>query len=489
MKKKPRIQKTLIFTSLFLIIFGMSSFIHPGSALWSRAEVITTTSESSEDARLPRIAIDGQGNLHVVWMDNTSYSGAGSDHDLFYKCWNSTNENWSSSELITPGSNEHSFMPQMSLDPLGNIHVVWQEKTTTNDNDIYYSVRNASTQIWTAPTIVSTNSWDHCYRSYVLADDSGNVHVTWTDDSNLNSSGGDSDIYYKRKNGTTGLWEPQELVSSGSWNSSWRNTMAIENDILHIMWADTSYGWLGSGNFWDIFYRKFNLTSGTWSSVELISVGSTQDSQLPSLLIDSSGNKHVTWFDVIGGKDAPKSIFYRFWNASEGSWNTPANLSFGSGKRHWFPKIALDGNDNLHMVYMDDSNYNGAGDDFDIVYRRKMNGTMDWTTPEVVSLQSTDEAAHPSLAIEGPDGNGYVKIHVVWDDWTDYDFSGFGRNIAYSTLETNMEEQQSENWWDELFGEENNGLIAYIFVFAAFVSGIILFILIYVKKNGPVKKR
>jgi hypothetical protein len=50
---------------------------------WTTVEVVSTESTGNSD--VPSLAIDDEGNLHIVWRDATNYAGSGSDWDIFYK--------------------------------------------------------------------------------------------------------------------------------------------------------------------------------------------------------------------------------------------------------------------------------------------------------------------------------------------------------------------------------------------------------------------
>jgi hypothetical protein len=76
---------------------------------------------------------------------------------------------------------------------------------------------------------------------------------------------------------------------------------------------------------------------------------------------------------------------------------------------------------------VDDTNYGGSGSEYDIFYKSKPSGGS-WSTTEVVSTESTMKSYRPSLAVAS-DGT----LHVVWDDETDYDGSGSDADIFYKT--------------------------------------------------------
>ena len=69
---------------------------------WGTTELVST--ESVNTSYSPSLAIDGLGNIHVAWNDNTDYEGAGTDYDIFYKRRNASTGEWTPTEVVTTGS-------------------------------------------------------------------------------------------------------------------------------------------------------------------------------------------------------------------------------------------------------------------------------------------------------------------------------------------------------------------------------------------------
>jgi PKD repeat protein len=80
------------------------------------------------------------------------------------------------------------------------------------------------------------------------------VHVAWDDGSNYGGSGSDDDIFYKYKPAGSS-WSTTEVVSTESTDNSWWVSLMVGSDsIVHVSWQDwTNYG--GSGSDRDVFYK------------------------------------------------------------------------------------------------------------------------------------------------------------------------------------------------------------------------------------------
>ncbi len=69
------------------------------------------------------IALDFEENVHIIWRDQADYDGAEADSDIFYRHYNvSTNQQWSSIEVVSTESTAHSFMPEFAIDQDDSIH-------------------------------------------------------------------------------------------------------------------------------------------------------------------------------------------------------------------------------------------------------------------------------------------------------------------------------------------------------------------------------
>jgi len=147
--------------------------------------------------------------------------------------------------------------------------------------------------------------------------------------------------------------------------------------------------------------------------------------------LDTLGNVHVAWLDVtnydLSGTD--HDIFCKRWNATTRAWSTTEVVSTESNKDSLFPSIGLDNLGNLHIVWQDITNYGGSGADIDIFYKMWNATTGTWSTTEMVSKESFNDSEHPSIGVDGL-GN----VHVVWRDLTDYHGSGTDMDIFYKQL-------------------------------------------------------
>jgi len=173
---------------------------------------------------------------------------------------------------------------------------------------------------------------------------------------------------------------------------------------------------------------KLETSVRGWSAIEVVSTESTGTSIEPAIAVDSSGNIFMAWLDYTnyGGSGIDIDIFFKFWNASTKSWALTEVVSTESTSDSYYPDLAIDDSGNVHIVWQDYTDYNSSGTDIDIFYKCKNATTGLWTVTEVVSTESTGDSKFPKIAVDGP-GN----IYVTWYDLTNYGGSGTDPDIFY----------------------------------------------------------
>ena len=397
---------------------------------WNTTDVVSTG--STEFSEVPSLDIDTAGNIHIAWRDFTDYAGAGPDGDIFYKQWDSTSSTWTSTEVVSTESTAQSYNPSLGVDSAGDVHIAWEDWTdyagAGSDRDIFYKRKNASSLSWTTTEIVSTESTGDSWDPSLAVDSAGDIHVAWGDQTDYAGSGTDWDIFYKRWDSSISSWTTTEVVSTESTLASWESSLAVDSaGNVHIGWQDVT-DYAGAGIDDDIFYKRWDAFSSSWTTTEVVSVESTGDTYYPSLGVDSVGNVFLVWQDTTNyaGAGTDQDIFYRRRDASYSSWATTEVVSTESTVYSEYPSLTVDFAGNVHVAWVDLSNYDGSGTDHDIFYKRRNAPSSSWTLTEVVSTESSSNSDAPSLVV---DINS--NIHVTWQDTTYYAGSGGDKDIFY----------------------------------------------------------
>ncbi len=218
-----------------------------------------------------------------------------------------------------------------------------------------------------------------------------------------------------------------ELLSETSIGQSTYPEIAIDSDDnIHIVWQDSTNDLLSSGVDIDIFYRLYDSSIESWSVLELVSTESTLSSVDPCLEVDSEGNVHVCWIDITDylGSGGDWDVFYKT-RSPVGVWSTTEVLSTLSDSHSANMDIAIDSKDNIHLAYKDNSDILGADTDDDIFYQWFDNSLSSWSAEILVTTESTGPSDWPSIAIDPI----FDTPYFAWVDITDLLSSGSDLDI------------------------------------------------------------
>jgi len=369
--------------NFFLIILLAIGLNYPSGICfsdWGTTKRLTWTSGDSQD---PAIAIDSNTNLHVVWCDYTA-----GNSEIYYKRSTDGGLTWSGSKRLTWNSG-NSVYPAIAIDSNNNLHVVWHDSTPGND-EIYYKRSTDGGLSWGAAKRLTWNSGNSGYPAIAI-DSNNNLHVVWED-----STPGNSEIYYKRSTDGGSTWSATKRItwtSSGSYDPA----IAIDsNTNLHVVW----YDWT-PGNY-EIYYKRSTDGGSTWGATKRLTWTSS-DSYDPAIAIDSNTNLHVVWYDWTPGN---YEIYYKRSTDGGSTWGATKRLTWNSGSSQE-PAVGIDTNNNLHMMWRDSTPGN-----YEIYYKRSTDGGSTWSATKRVTWTSGGSYG-PAIAI---DSNN--NLHVVWYDYT-----------------------------------------------------------------------
>ncbi|MCE7742853.1 MAG: hypothetical protein GOP50_10400 [Candidatus Heimdallarchaeota archaeon] len=329
-------------------------------------------------------------------------------------------------EVVSTESSGKSYHPSQTIDSIGNVHVTWDDQTafsgSGSDYDIFYKKWNKLTSSWTTTEVVSTGSTLSSANPSIAVDDAWNVHIAWED-----LTTGYWEIFYRRWNASTFSWTATEVVSTESIVAAFHPSLAVDTlGNVHIAWQD-------SGGNYDIWYKCWNASISTWTTTEVVSTESTTESGYPALTTDAVGNIHVTWHDLTNylGAGTEYDIFYKRRDASTSLWTTTEVVSTESTANSIYPALTTDAAGIVHIVWQDSTNYTNCGTDSDIFYKYWNASISSWTATEVVSTESTGTSFWPSL-----DTDAAGKVNIVWQDSTDYAGNGTDWDIFYKNRDT-----------------------------------------------------
>ena len=392
----------------------------------------------------PDVIVDSLGNVHVAWRQNGNLDGTGSDPDIFWKMWDTKANTWTPRYPIT---NETSITigghsPKMATDQFGNVHMAYERL------GIEYKMWNGTTGVWEQKVIVSDNQTNSRLHD-IATDPLGNVHVAFGD----NTASLDFDIYYRYLNTSSKTWGPIILVNDDDLDNNFgSNFGGISSDIfgnVHIVWDEFGdQSAIQHGGESDIFYRKWNVENKSFEPRVLISndPANTEPSGHSGICSDPLGNLHVVWrdrSDVDGAGDVNRDIFYKSWNVSTGTWQDTQSLTndlldaYGTGS----PDVSCDNHGNVVVSWSDGSPLEGSGWDGDI-YIRRLTGAQAVIPPIALKAEvaNTDDIRLEWTVPASLDIEHYLIFRSLHQK--EFDFS----SPAYNT--SNDSNPLRTNWTD-----------------------------------------
>ncbi|MHA1347740.1 MAG: hypothetical protein ACTSO3_15175, partial [Candidatus Heimdallarchaeaceae archaeon] len=112
------------------------------SSSWGVTSVLTI--DHPDGSSYPNLCLDSLDTLHLVWSDGTEILGSYIDYDLFYKRYDSISKTWSAPQLVSSVSTKNDYEHVFAIDPSDNLHVVWFDTTNYlgcgSDYDVFHTM-------------------------------------------------------------------------------------------------------------------------------------------------------------------------------------------------------------------------------------------------------------------------------------------------------------------------------------------------------------
>lgn len=275
---------------------------------------------SSTASRYPKLIIDNQDNIHVVWQ------GLGSQYLGFktYYVSKSPEGNWTF-ESPNPLPWLGTF-PSVAIDNNGTKHLIW---VSIVDGKISYSNKTTN-GLWSTPT--SINPAGAAQETSLAIDQVGNLYVAWDvryDDSNYNHF---YTIMFSQKLAGENSWsDPISLIQDLVPNRAAYNPKIVTDKLgnVHVVWGgEDSTGYSAT------YYAK-REANGIWRTPLVVGKGSH-----PSIAVDTENNLHLAYDD--NASYYPPRIDYRFKPFNLDQWSEPVPVSRADSYANPFVDIAID---------------------------------------------------------------------------------------------------------------------------------------------------
>lgn len=242
-----------------------------------------------------KLISDGSGGAIVVWQDSV----AGATDIYAQRISNTGNIMWASSGVPVCSAPLKQIRPRIQSDNAGGAFVVWQDRRSGLDYDVYAQRINASGNVlWAVDGISICNAVNTQSYPKLRGDGAGGIIVAWQDKRNAL----DTDIYAQRvdQNGNT-VWQANGLpvcVAADNQEELDITNEGLSNGVI-ICWTD--HRSIISNNS-DIYIQKIDLAgSPLWTLNGIALTGSLLDQKNSNVVGDGNGGAIVVWQDSIAG--------------------------------------------------------------------------------------------------------------------------------------------------------------------------------------------
>ena len=231
---------------------------------WGNATLI-----ESVGGQDPKIAIDINDNVHVVWR-------VGFINNVYANRYDSTTQSWGNETLIDSGTLLPQY-PEIAVDSNNNAIAIWYENDGSYQS-IYANIYDSTTQSWGNASLVENETGD-AYTPKIAVNSSNTAFAVWEQTDGTNYG-----IYCAELDATTHTWGNATLISTPS-IESWRADIAFDtNDDAFAIFTQND----------DIYINRYDSTSQTWGNATLIESGSNAADEA-KIAVGTNNNVGAIW--------------------------------------------------------------------------------------------------------------------------------------------------------------------------------------------------
>ncbi len=366
---------------------------------WSKDVRLTNTSGHSNH---PDVAIDLEGNIHIVWMEEEE-----DDYCVYYRKSMDGGNSWSKIRKIDEGytTAQPGFI---AIDDDNTIYVVYDKYDNPGDYDIWYATSTDHGDTWSKSGLVDTA----CISTSPKIAIRGNaLHIVWND----KRDNGTFQVYYKESINKGLSWSEDKQVTNTTDGCSMPFLAADSNNVVHIVYQKAI------GDEYETCYTNSKDGGDSWLETKIIAE-SSPGCREPVIITDSFGTLHAVWTDNRARKKGWDDICYKksadggitWGNDMDVSGHTDPNTTMPKG-RSFMPAITIDSFDNIFVVYKC-SNFtyeNGSlvRTNNDIYYRCYNIAKSKWSNITRITYAFDGGRIYPGVTIDNQS-----VLHMVWGD-------------------------------------------------------------------------
>ncbi len=361
----------------------------------------------------PAMAIElGNKLLHLAWSDRWTWMG--DDYEISHMVSGDDGLSWHGQRRLTfaPGSSDRVAM---AIDSFVRVHIIWHDRRDLHW-EVYSQTLPRNVQITSAVPTLEPSIGNAIDASIAVHPGDNSAQVAWSE-----QVAGKFGVFYSEIAWDGLVRTDREPVFLSDIDEGLTPSIAV-NPVTGSIWVVWSR--------FDTGLQRFQLqaavrSSGTWHTVDVPSVGYAS-SITPSIVIDSSGRKHIVARDYeVTPNLLREAVGYRR-TASDlpgaGDWDRALpifpdddpNPGCPANPMIYRPKIVLRGAQSVHVSwgYAPTPGCIGGGGGFTYVeHGMSPDSGQTWSSPPNQVGVTRDYARDTSIATFGN------TVVIAWDDW------------------------------------------------------------------------
>jgi hypothetical protein len=367
----------------------------------------------------PQIGLDPKGNICIVWSDNSSGSYAS-----FFTRSIDGGSSFSAPLLISNSGATSAGGVRIAVDASGNINLVWAD-TSPGYNAIFFSRSADGGTSFSSPINVSNNSLGAGSPPGIGVDPQGNIYVVWEGTSTLAGapSGTTQDAFLSvSANGGTTFSSPVNY-SGDQLNVFVSNPQVVATSMnsINLLWETAQ----GTGANLSLHYRPASNGGATLGSISSSSDFGQYDQVFPMahMALDSTGAINVVWQQNCCTQGTSTILYAR----STDSGNSFAVSTIANAFNNTpMPQLAIDSLNNINVAFYQDT---GSGNG-EISFMQSTNQGSTFSAPQTIS-GSNASAELPQMAFDTSN-----NLHLVWQQAVNSKSSSifYSRSVALNSL-------------------------------------------------------
>ncbi len=344
---------------------------------WSKSRMIGI--EDGEVIDDPRFAVDGNGNVIIVWTKQVD-----GGNKIFANRFEKS-VGWDSVQNISGSDMGNVNFPVLAMDWTGTATVLFHQSEDTRDS--IWCRRFVSGSGWSELELVEKIDGGNLFFPLIAVDDDGNITALWG-----RYSEGKKELRSKRYVKGSGWVENRKINTGESVDLRSHRLVVDQAGYVTAVWLDVD------GQNKNVWTNRYSPENG-WGSAEMIESNNAGISDELDLVADGTGNVTVIWQRYDEGKNSLWANRY----SVEFGWGIAQLIETDDSGSTGDAVLLVDGQGNATVSW---KQHDGTRDN---LWSNRFNMGVGWAVPELLENDDSGNAVRPELVVDEA-GN----VTVAW---------------------------------------------------------------------------